>query len=271
MKGASSSVNHLSVDEFYLSALHDKEEIFPISDEIYAEELMLQEALMSSSISSRVRTKTSNHRTHKSKKQETGESSRPSFCEICMDAKTKQEMFTNNQCSHSFCKDCMANYVASKIQENISMIRCPDINCKGLLEPQNCRSLVPKQVFNRWEAALSESFILGLQNFYCPLKDCSVMLVDDGREVVRESLCPYCHRPFCAQCNVSWHEGMGCREFQKQRKGQRKKEDAERMSEDVILNNLANKMKWRRCPNCKFYVEKVEGCQHITCRLIRLI
>lgn len=41
MKGASSSVNHLSVDEFYFSALHDKEEIFPISDDIYAEELML--------------------------------------------------------------------------------------------------------------------------------------------------------------------------------------------------------------------------------------
>ncbi|MFS7985244.1 putative IBR domain, E3 ubiquitin ligase RBR family [Helianthus anomalus] len=29
---------------------------------------------------------------------------------------------------------------------------------------------------------------------------------------------------------------------------------------------LAKKKKWRKCPNCNFFVEKAEGCVHITCR-----
>ncbi|MFS7997912.1 putative 2-isopropylmalate synthase [Helianthus anomalus] len=29
---------------------------------------------------------------------------------------------------------------------------------------------------------------------------------------------------------------------------------------------LSKKKKWRKCPNCNFFVEKAEGCVHITCR-----
>ncbi|KVH88647.1 hypothetical protein Ccrd_026217, partial [Cynara cardunculus var. scolymus] len=42
-----------------------------------------------------------------------------------------------------------------------------------------CRSIIPKQVLQRWENSLCESLILGSQRFYCPFKDCSSMLVDD--------------------------------------------------------------------------------------------
>ncbi|KAM2993604.1 hypothetical protein FF2_045682 [Malus domestica] len=33
-----------------------------------------------------------------------------------------------------------------------------------------------------------------------------------------------------------------------------------------MVLELAKKNKWRRCPTCKFIVEKNEGCLHITCR-----
>ncbi|XWS20004.1 hypothetical protein CRYUN_Cryun31cG0064500 [Craigia yunnanensis] len=54
MVGIANSDNLHLVDDFYFSALHDDEEVFPISDEKYALELQLQEALLSSAISSRV-------------------------------------------------------------------------------------------------------------------------------------------------------------------------------------------------------------------------
>ncbi|KAJ7963349.1 RBR-type E3 ubiquitin transferase [Quillaja saponaria] len=276
MKGASSSSNdtHFLVDDFYFSALHDNEEIFPISDEKYAEELQLQEALMSSAVSSRLRNESVRENkernstiTHllmsikgKEKEITTGQSSQSSFCLICMEAKPVEEMFKNPNCSdHSFCFDCIGKYVATRIQENISMVKCPEPKCRGLLEPQFCRSIIPKEVFDRWEEALCESLVLGSQKFYCPFKDCSAMLVDDGEEVVTTSECPNCRRLFCAQCGVSWHAGIDCGDFQKLKEG-------ERQREDIMVIELAKNKAWRRCPNCKFYVEKVDGCSHISCR-----
>ncbi|OMO70534.1 Zinc finger, RING-type [Corchorus capsularis] len=222
--------DHISllVDEFYFSALFDDEEQFPISDEKYAMELHLQEALMSSATSSRVRIGLSTqlqisqnlNSSRKGKEKETGESSNSnqtddwnSLCRICMDVKPIGEMFRSNTCSHLFCTDCIGKYIAAKLQENISMIECPEVNCKVALEPQFCRSIVPGEVFDRWENALCESVILASQKFYCPFKDCSAMLVDDGVNNVVEAECPNCHRMFCAQCKVPWHGGISCDEF----------------------------------------------------------
>nr|GEV97123.1 zinc finger, C6HC-type [Tanacetum cinerariifolium] len=76
------------------------------------------------------------------------------------------------------------------------------------------RSLVPKEVLDRWDNALCESLIKGSEKFYCPFKDCSALLVDDGGEAVTSSECPHCNRLFCARCKVSWHAGMDCEEYQ---------------------------------------------------------
>ncbi|KAK8584910.1 hypothetical protein V6N13_138853 [Hibiscus sabdariffa] len=251
-------LTHL-VDDFYFSALYDDEEVFPISDEKYASELHLQEALMSSVISSRIGSGFIHHLqtyhhvnsrpTPKGKQKQIGESSNShtnngSLCTICMDFKPVEEMFRSHTCSHLFCKDCIAKYIAAKIQENMAMVKCPDVNCQAALEPHFCRSIVPVEVFDRWESALCESMILGLQKFYCPFKDCSALLLDDGSsDVVKKSECPNCYRLFCAQCKVPWHAGISCSEFKKLSKD-------EKSIEDIMVMDLAKKKKWRRCPNC---------------------
>ncbi|WVZ24319.1 hypothetical protein V8G54_002863 [Vigna mungo] len=83
-----------------------------------------------------------------------------------------------------------------------------------VIEPENCRSIIPKEVFDRWEDALCENVVLESQKFYCPFKDCSAMMIYDEGEVVTSSECPHCHRLFCAQCKVSWHAGIDCEKFQ---------------------------------------------------------
>jgi E3 ubiquitin-protein ligase RNF144 len=60
---------------------------------------------------------------------------------------------------------------------------------------------------------------------------------------------------------VPWHSGIECEEFQ------RLNED-ERGREDLMLRELAKDKKWSRCPQCKFYVERTEGCPHMICRLV---
>ncbi|KAK4839119.1 hypothetical protein QYF36_019271 [Acer negundo] len=271
--------DHLFVDDFYFSALFDtEEEIFPIADELYAEELQLQEALISNiaQFYSRVKhepiTRTlmedqENRHDLKMKKikiEQIVESSSTthqiSFCGICRDSKSIQEMFkTTTKCTHSYCNACIASYIASKIQDSVLKIKCPDMNCEAVLEPHLCHGIIPKQAFARWKNALSKALIFGSKIFCCPYKDCAAVMVDDNGEIVKESECPNCHRLFCCQCNVSWHVGLDCKEFQRLGGG-------ERQREDLMMMELAKKKQWRRCPNCKFYVEKRDGCLHISCR-----
>ncbi|GJS27087.1 zinc finger, C6HC-type containing protein [Tanacetum coccineum] len=183
------------------------------------------------------------------------------FCDICMDAKTESEMFRNTKvCGHMFCFDCIRGHVAAKIQENITKVGCPNPNCRGIIGPEACRLFVPREVLERWEDALCESLILGAEKFYCPFKDCSALLVNDGGGAVTSSECPHCNRLFCARCKVTWHSGISCSEYQSLRLDQRD-------PSDLILRELAKNKNWKRCPGCRFYVEKISGCDDIVCWL----
>nr|GMD32249.1 E3 ubiquitin-protein ligase RNF144A [Ipomoea batatas]GMD33690.1 E3 ubiquitin-protein ligase RNF144A [Ipomoea batatas]GMD37138.1 E3 ubiquitin-protein ligase RNF144A [Ipomoea batatas] len=187
------------------------------------------------------------------------------LCEICMDTKTQNQMFRSDSCTHSYCSDCIGRHIAAKIQENCVSsggVKCPAVSCKGIIEPRHCGSInIRREVLDRWEIAVCESLILASQKFYCPYKDCSAMMVDDGSEMITASECPNCRRLFCAQCKVAWHAEKDCREFQSL-----DIEDERGREEDEMLMELAEKKQWRRCPRCSFYVERRDGCLHISCR-----
>lgn len=267
-----SDLTHL-VDDAYISALSSAgEELFPISDVKYAEQLWLQEVLMSASQIARPPSSTLISIKEKGESSASASASSSSlaspspssfFCKICMDAPSDADMFTNGVCSHSFCRGCLGRYVGEKVKENILTVNCPEVNCRSILEPQSFRGMIPREVLDRWEAAVCEAAILSLNPIYCPFKDCSAALVvdeeDGGVGALRQAECPHCSRLFCASCKVGWHAGLSCAEFQRLGAD-------ERRSEDLLLMEVAQKEGWRRCPKCKFFVEKTAGCLHITCR-----
>ncbi|XP_021802002.1 probable E3 ubiquitin-protein ligase RNF144A [Prunus avium] len=281
---------HLNVDDFYFSALFDQsdheDENDPVSDSRYAEELQFQEALVSSSIASQTTLNVgsssssataavaaassstssttiiqASQATQSTPIHETLNPIQPQIvCGICVEMKEAAQMFRNESCDHSFCSDCIAKHAASKIQDNIHIVVCPGLGCKAVLELDACRPMLPREVLERWNDALCEALVLGAQRLYCPFSDCSIVLIIDNEgEGIRESECPACHRLFCARCQVPWHPGVDCEEFQ------RLNED-ERGRADLMVKELAKQKKWKRCPRCKFYVERTEGCMHISCR-----
>ncbi|KAK3170410.1 hypothetical protein Dsin_000207 [Dipteronia sinensis] len=180
-------------------------------------------------------------------------------CELCVESRRSKKLFSVKGCSHAYCADCIAKYVTSKVEQNITSIGCPVPACRGKLDPEYCRKILPEHVFDRWGKALCETAIVGAKKFYCPFKDCSALLINDGKKGIRESECPHCHRLFCAQCRVPWHSEISCAKVQKLNKN-------ERELEDIMLKKLAQNKKWQRCPNCRYYVEKKDGCMYIYCR-----
>ncbi|KAL6656016.1 hypothetical protein ACP70R_006842 [Stipagrostis hirtigluma subsp. patula] len=183
------------------------------------------------------------------------------YCNICMETVHIRDLFPIDGCTHTFCIACVSQYITAKVEENVLSIGCPDPGCKdGALHPDACRDVIPMKLFLRWGAALCDS-ALGVLKFYCPFKDCSALLVHDpghGEAVITNVECPHCRRMFCAQCKVPWHDGIDCAGFQRLGKD-------ERGQEDLLLRKVAQESKWQRCPKCKMYVERTDGCVYIVC------
>ncbi|RWR95845.1 putative E3 ubiquitin-protein ligase [Cinnamomum micranthum f. kanehirae] len=200
---------------------------------------------------------------------ETGQSSHvypipTQYCPICMEPKHPHETFVVQGCFHVFCLDCIRGHITAKIEENITKVRCLQWDCERELEIESCGDILPPKLLDRWGNLLCESAILEQTKFYCPFRDCSVLLLADNRIAVTESQCPHCSRLFCAHCKVPWHSGIGCEEFQKL-----KVDDRER--EDIMVVKLAKEKKWQKCPRCGFIVERIEGCHSMKCSIYKSI
>jgi len=166
-------------------------------------------------------------------------------------------------CAHAFCTACLSSYISAKTQGGrISDVKCPGDgeDCCNVLDPELCQGIISGEAFEALCAALCMSMVEGAGNFcYCPFNDCSEILVDDRGGDVPESECPACRRLFCARCGVPWHAGISCAEYGQLAPGDKGKED-------LVVLEMAKGEKWKRCPHCKFLVDKIEGCVHITCR-----
>ncbi|PIN21645.1 Ubiquitin--protein ligase [Handroanthus impetiginosus] len=190
-------------------------------DAMYAEEIQVHEVLMASIFTSELSSNPSSSmeppilNTEPSKFQSRVQHSSQCFCGICLENKESWQMFTNDQCSHSFCYDCMTSHIVTKIRDKLKDITCPALNCKATLDFNACRSIIPDDALVQWDELLCVSLIPESQKLYCPFRDCSAMLVNDSGQVRRKIKCLICKRPFCAECRVPWHSDFTCKEFQK--------------------------------------------------------
>ncbi|KAK1551167.1 hypothetical protein Q3G72_031316 [Acer saccharum] len=151
-------------------------------------------------------------------------------CKICVELKPLYNSFNVNGCNHFYCTLCIVKYIVSKFEDNVTRIPYPESTCEsGMIEPDHCRLILPHHVHVKWGIALSESAIEGS------------------------------NKQFSVQCKVPWHSETECAEFVKLNKD-------EKENEDIMLMKLAQNQNWKRCPNCRYYVEKKEGCKFINCR-----
>ncbi|KAM2621518.1 hypothetical protein TB2_026259 [Malus domestica] len=183
------------------------------------------------------------------------------ICDFCVEPVNLKDSFNIRGCTHFYCQGCIVKFIASKRQDNVTRIMCPVPGCTGTLDLEYCRAILPKDVCDRWGKALCESVVMALMGtgkkyLYCPFNACSALLIHEDPEGTTQSVCPHCKREFCAKCKVPWHTEFDCANFQKLEKG----------GEDKMLEELAKKKRWRRCPNCKYYVERKSGCSYMKCR-----
>ena len=134
---------------------------------------------------------------------ETDDDSTPTYvCEICVEPRHLDVSFNIKGCAHFYCIECTIKYIELKLDDNVTRIPCPVTNCQGLLEPDFCRDILPRDLFNRWGKALCESSFLGSEKFYCPYKDCSALLINDGKKLLRISHVPFARENFACSARL---------------------------------------------------------------------
>ncbi|XP_026430679.1 probable E3 ubiquitin-protein ligase RNF217 [Papaver somniferum] len=226
------------------------------------------------------------------------------ICEICTEQVPLQQIFKSDQqkstkpmnknkkrrrsfasssppCAHPFCTDCIAKYIQVMVEESDKPdIICPDMNCVNVLDPLSCRSFIPPKVFVRWCDYLCKSTVCErYDTAYCPNPYCSELVLNVCKRRLRQprhlfwrrwltrnenkmiSKCPHCKLLFCLRCMVLCQDNHQCVNGISGSISRKVK----RANEAKFMQMVASK-KWKRCPTCKIYIDRYEGCPHIECR-----
>lgn len=90
---------------------------------------------------------------------------------------------------------------------------------------------------------------------WCPTPGCQAVFCFDA--ALDNYRCPSCKHHYCLRCKCEMHAELTCAEYRKV---------AQLDEPDRKFIMLVRGAKYKQCPNCKFWVEKNEGCDHMTCR-----
>jgi len=200
-------------------------------------------------------------------------------------------------CSHKYCKDCLSDYLKNKFNySEVEFIKCPsDLNC-DYISDSLIKELVSNEEYEKYQKFLErEKIKKNTKLIFCPFTDCESfaefppeiieeikrdinigknteknyedILIDNEPNSSNEKeltngqklalavkkidlTCKKGHT-FCNLCREKEHGNNKCGNFIDNEFG-------------GVVNKSKNK-NIRQCPLCNFFIEKNEGCNHMTC------
>ncbi|OMJ86000.1 hypothetical protein SteCoe_12568 [Stentor coeruleus] len=163
------------------------------------------------------------------------------------------------QCNHKYCRNCLKIYLEYKINEaKVSKedLACPE--CNLFIHISYLKEIVDSEIFIKYEFFSMEKWTPKLQYgefFYCCNGvDCNYKAILSKR--AEEFECPRCRKKCCPKCKEEVHKSLTCEESIK------KKKDA---LDEEIFNNSLKSSGYIRCPWCGNGIEKITGCNFVTC------
>ena len=178
-------------------------------------------------------------------------------CPICCEQFDINEVKSLN-CGHKFNKQCIKQYLDNKILEikiDSTDLICP-MGCKGEIELPTIESVLSPEIFDKLTFLMLKSLdregVAGERVKFCP-KDNIPMFIPPDAEVFQ---CTVCNTQICPKCDREPHPGETCEQYWSK---VAVKADADAMQ--LIRDN-----QFKQCPNCRMYIEKSRGCDHMVCR-----
>ncbi|XP_074643151.1 E3 ubiquitin-protein ligase RNF14-like [Tubulanus polymorphus] len=193
-------------------------------------------------------------------------------CGICFDEFDGTEFFYINECMHHFCKACLTDYCHMHVKDGtVLQLNCPDIDCKIALPPYIMNAVLGPKAFERWEKLLLERTLERMEDIdWCPRCN-HVVICEEGL-----ARCANCFLTFCVQCKETYHQGTPCKsaadklselEKESKKKTNKAKKDEIRQLIERYTNELLIKRTAKKCPKCGIPIEKISGCNKVTCAM----
>ena len=154
----------------------------------------------------------------------------------------------------------MRQYISEKVRDGEVLERqlhCPfNPDCRQPLSAGVLQAATTPTLFSRllqlrsvrWQPGPET----GLLVIHCGTPRCPPFLAE--APATRQPLsCPTCARRYCSGCQGDWHEEAPCPQT----------------GREAWVHAFAKKRGWIACPNCGVIVEKLGGCNFITCTSAR--
>ncbi|XP_027793599.2 E3 ubiquitin-protein ligase RNF144A isoform X3 [Marmota flaviventris] len=185
-------------------------------------------------------------------------------CKLCLGEYPVEQMTTIAQCQCIFCTLCLKQYVELLIKEGLeTAISCPDAACpkQGRLQEDEIECMVAAEIMQRYKKLQFEREVLfDPCRTWCPASSCQAVcqVQDMGLQTPQLVQCKACDMEFCSACRARWHPGQGCPETMPITFLPGETSSAFRMEGDDAPI--------KRCPKCKVYIERDEGCAQMMCK-----
>lgn len=171
------------------------------------------------------------------------------LCEICLFDLVSP--YSLPKCSvHKFCLTCINKYLEILISDSKVMnIKCPGNKCEHEFPEDEIIRLVSEEVFSKYLKFKQRAELLKDPTIkWCMRPDCEGYVKGTEYETIKE--CPICAFQICFKCGKAWHPKKTCDQVIEA------DYEAWAVGKEIQL-----------CPSCKHRIEKIEGCNHMTCAI----
>ena len=182
-------------------------------------------------------------------------------CPICYDDVTSPHQLG---CGHVYCVACLRHYISSSLESAQLPLTClgDETRCRVPIPIPTIQHFLPLASFNRLlEAAFDSHVSKHPEEFkFCKTPDCGQIYRSSRPGESPKSLhCPSCFAGVCNTCDEDAHDGLTCAES----KLRRDPAEQDRLN-DAWIASQGGRVK--KCPRCSVIIEKLEGCNHMSCR-----
>ena len=160
-----------------------------------------------------------------------------------------------------YCQPCLKSQVLSAVQAKQFPIACAAEDCNHPIVLKDIRLQIEKGSLKMKPLAVAavSSFVGKNKKLfrYCTTPDCGMVysVSEDGRQFQ----CSDCGARICTSCHVQFHDGLTCAMYESAKTGEG----------NVELWIKEKPSARKKCPKCQIGIEKIEGCNHMTCLACR--
>ncbi|KAI0347119.1 hypothetical protein BDW22DRAFT_1367462 [Trametopsis cervina] len=176
-------------------------------------------------------------------------------CGVCFEDHPEDYVASVEPCGHRFCRECMRDYVRSKVDEHRYPIPCPLCQTDPATSnttPSSNSTLIQQLGLSEEQFAIYVEMEMSSFSILTHCRSCKNSFYVEKRDLDKTEIitCPLprCRYSWCRDCSQSVdptvpHSCDGSAELQR----------------------LMFTRGWKYCPGCRTPSEKIDGCNHLQC------